>query len=167
MEYTGETAKSKIIDYNSEGRYNQEMDYAVLHSAKVEDRAVKALVKYNKQQIEGKTMTKKLKPVVVRTRNKAIDLASTPQGINERYTEKLVAYNNRYYMLYDTETINTGDKDYEFTITDYTKNTPKDVPFTRNFGYKYLDETIGNSKILNKEVITNSGRLSRTNKTLN
>ena len=62
MEYTGETAKSKIIDYNSEGRYNQEMDYAVLHSAKVEDRAVKALVKYNKQQIEGKTMTKKLKP---------------------------------------------------------------------------------------------------------
>lgn len=167
MEYTGETAKTKIIDYNSEGRYNQKMDYAVLHSAKVEDRAVKALVKYNKQQIEGKAMTKKLKPVVVRTRNKAIDLASAPQGINERYTEKLVSYNNRYYMLYDTENINTGDKDYEFTITDYTKNTPKDVPFTRNFGYKYLDETIGNSKILNKEVITNSGRLSRTNKTLN
>lgn len=167
MEYTGETAKSKIIDYNSEGRYNQEMDYAVLHSAKVEDRAVKALVKYNKQQIEGKAMTKKLKPVVVRTRNKAIDLASAPQGINERYTEKLVSYNNRHYMLYDTENINTGDKDYEFTITDYTKNTPKDVPFTRNFGYKYLDETIGSSKILNKDAITNSGRLSRTNKTLN
>lgn len=167
MEYTGETAKSKIIDYNSEGRYNQEMDYAVLHSAKVEDRAVKALVKYNKQQIEGKAMTKKLKPVVVRTRNKAIDLASAPEGINERYTEKLVSYNNRHYMLYDIENINTGDKDYEFTITDYTKNTPKDVPFTRNFGYKYLDETIGNSKILNKDVITNSGRLSRTNKTLN
>lgn len=167
MEYTGETAKSKIIDYNSEGRYNQEMDYAVLHSAKVEDRAVKALVKYNKQQIEGKAMTKKLKPVVVRTRNKAIDLASTPQGINERYTEKLVSYNNRHYMLYDIENINTGDKDYEFTITDYTKNTPKDVPFTRNFSYKYLDETVGSSKILNKDVITNSGRLSRTNKTLN
>jgi len=167
MEYTGETAKSKIIDYNSEGRYNQEMDYAVLHSAKVEDRAVKALVKYNKQQIEGKAMTKKLKPVVVRTRNKAIDLASVPEGINERYTEKLVSYNNRHYMLYDTENINTGDKDYEFTITDYTKNTPKDVPFTRNFGYKYLDETIGSSKILNKDAITNSGRLSRTNKTLN
>jgi len=167
MEYTGETAKSKIIDYNAEGRYNQEMDYTVLHSAKVEDRAVKALVKYNKQQIEGKAMTKKLKPVVVRTRNKAIDLASAPQGINERYTEKLVSYNNRHYMLYDTENINTGDKDYEFTITDYTKNTPKDVPFTRNFSYKYLDETIGNSKILNKDVITNSSRLSRTNKTLN
>lgn len=167
MEYTGETAKSKIIDYNSEGRYNQEMDYAVLHSAKVEDRAVKALVKYNKQQIEGKIMTKKLKPVVVRTRNKAIDLASAPQGINERYTEKLVSYNNRYYMLYDTENINSGDKDYEFTISDYTKNTPKDVPFTRNFGYKNLDETVGSSKILNKDVITNSGRLSRTNKTLN
>lgn len=167
MEYTGETAKSKIIDYNSEGRYNQEMDYAVLHSAKVEDRAVKALVKYNKQQIEGKAMTKKLKPVVVRTRNKAIDLASVPEGINERYTEKLVSYNNRHYMLYDTENINTGDKDYEFTITDYTKNTAKDVPFTRNFIYKNLDETIGSSKILNKEVITNSGRLSRTNKTLN
>lgn len=167
MEYTGETAKSKIIDYNSEGRYNQEMDYAVLHSAKVEDRAVKALVKYNKQQIEGKAMTKKLKPVVVRTRNKAIDLASAPEGINERYTEKLVSYNNRHYMLYDTENINTSDKDYEFTITDYTKNTPKDVPFTRNFSYKYLDETIGSSKILNKDAITNSGRLSRTNKTLN
>jgi hypothetical protein len=166
MEYTGETAKSKIIDYNSEGRYNQEMDYAVLHSAKVEDRAVKALVKYNKQQIEGKAMTKKLKPVVVRTRNKAIDLASAPEGINERYTEKLVSYNNRHYMLYDTENINTDDKDYEFTITDYTKNTPKDVPFTRNFGYKYLDETIGNSKVLNKDVITDSGRLSKTNKTL-
>ena len=112
-------------------------------------------------------MTKKLKPVVVRTRNKAIDLASAPEGINERYTEKLVSYNNRHYMLYDTENINTGDKDYEFTITDYTKNTAKDVPFTRNFGYKYLDETIGGSKILNKDVITNSGRLSRTNKTLN
>jgi hypothetical protein len=167
MEYTGETAKSKIIDYNSEGRYNQEIDYSVLHSAKVEDRAVKALVKYNKEQIEGKAMTKKLKPVVVRTRNKAIDLASAPEGINERYTEKLVSYNNRHYMLYDTENINTGDKDYEFTITDYTKNTAKDVPFTRNFGYKYLDETIGGSKILNKDVITNSGRLSRTNKTLN
>ena len=167
MEYTGETAKSKIIDYNTEGRYNEQMDYAVLHSAKVEDRAVKALVKYNKQQIEGKEMTKKLKPVVVRTRNKAIDLTSVPQGINERYTEKLVSYNNRHYMLYDTENINTGDKDYEFTITDYTKNTPKDVPFSRNFGYKYLDETIGSSKILNKDAVTNSGRLSRTNKTLN
>jgi len=167
MEYTGETAKSKIIDYNTEGRYNEQMDYAVLHSAKVEDRAVKALVKYNKQQIEGKEMTKKLKPVVVRTRNKAIDLTSVPQGINERYTEKLVSYNNRHYMLYNTENINTGDKDYEFTITDYTKNTPKDVPFSRNFGYKYLDETIGSSKILNKDAVTNSGRLSRTNKTLN
>lgn len=166
MEYTGETAKSKIIDYNSEGRYSQEMDYAVLHSAKVEDRAVKALVKYNKQQIEGKTMTKKLKPVVVRTRNKAIDLVSTPKGVNDRYTEKLVSYNNRYYMLYDTENINS-DRDYEFTPIDYTKNTPKDVPFTRNFGYKQLDETIGSSKILNKEAITNSGRLSRTDKTLN
>ena len=167
MEYKGETAKSKIIDYNSEGRYNQQMDYAVLHSAKVEDRAVKALVKYNKQQIEVKAMTKKLKPVVVRTRNKAIDLVSAPEGINERYTEKLVSYNNRHYMLYDTENINTGDKDYEFTISDYTKNTIKDVPFSRNFTYKYLDETVGSSKILNKDVITNSGRLSRTNKTLN
>ena len=166
MEYTGETAKSKIIDYNSEGRYNQEMNYAVLHSAKVEDRAVKALVKYNREQIEGKAMVKKLKPVVVRTRNKAIDLSSAPDGINERYTEKLVSYNNRHYMLYDTENINSGDKDYEFIITDYTKNKEKDVPFTRSFGYKNLDETIGSSKILNKNAITNSGRLSRTNKTL-
>lgn len=167
MEYTGETAKSKIIDYNSEGRYNQQIDYAVLHSAKVEDRAVKALVKYNKEQIEGKAMTKKLQPVVVRTRNKAIDLVAAPAGMNERYTEKLVSYNNRYYMLYDTENINSGDKDYEFTLTDYTKNTSKDVPFTRTLNYKNLDETIGSSKILNKDVITNSGRLSRTNKTLN
>jgi hypothetical protein len=166
MEYTGETAKSKIIDYNSEGRYNQQIDYAVLHSAKVEDRAVKALVKYNKEQIEGKAMTKKLRPVVVRTRNKAIDLTSAPAGMNERYTEKLVSYNNRYYMLYDTENINSGDKDYEFTLTDYTKNTAKDVPFTRTLNYKNLDETIGSSKILNKDVITNSGRLSRTNKML-
>ena len=69
-------------------------------------------------------------------------------------------------MLYDTENINS-DRDYEFTPIDYTKNTPKDVPFTRNFGYKQLDETIGSSKILNKEAITNSGRLSRTDKTLN
>jgi hypothetical protein len=167
MEYTGETAKSKIIDYNSEGRYNQQIDYAVLHSAKVEDRAVKALVKYNKEQIEGKAMTKKLRPVVVRTRNKAIDLTSAPAGMNERYTEKLVSYNNRHYMLYDTENINSGDKDYEFTLTDYTKNTTKDVPFTRSLNYQNLDETIGSSKILNKDVITNSGRLSRTNKTLN
>ena len=167
MEYTGETAKSKIIDYNSEGRYNQQIDYAVLHSAKVEDRAVKALVKYNKEQIEGKAMTKKLKPVVVRTRNKAIDLASAPTGMNERYTEKLVSYNNRHYMLYDTENINSGDKDYEFTLTDYTKNTAKDVPFTRTLNYQNLDETIGSSKVLNKDVITNSDRLSRTNKTLN
>ena len=166
MEYTGETAKSKVINYNSEGRYNSQMDYAVLHSAKVEDRAVKALVKYNKEQIEGKAMTKKLKPVVVRTRNKAIDLTSAPTGMNDRYTEKLVSYNNRHYMLYDTENINSGDKDYEFTLTDYTKNTAKDVPFTRNFNYKYLDETISNSKILNKDAITNSGRLSRIDKTL-
>lgn len=167
MEYTGETTKSKIIDYDSEGRYNQDIDYSVLHSAKVEDRAVKALVKYNKEQIEGKSMTKKLKPVVVRTRNKAIDLASVPEGINERYTEKLVSYNNRHYMLYDTENINSGDKDYEFILTDYTKNTAKDVPFTSSFNYKILDETIGSSKILNKDVITNSDRLSRTNKILN
>jgi hypothetical protein len=165
MEYKGETAKSKVIDYNSEGRYNQEMDYAVLHSAKVEDRAVRALVKYNKEQIEGKAMTKKLKPVVVRTRNKAIDLSSVPEGINERYTAKLVSYNNRHYMLYDTENINTGDKDYEFTPTEYTKNTAKVVPFTRPIDYKYLDETIGKSRVLNKDVITNSNRLSRTNKT--
>lgn len=167
MEYTGETAKSKIIDYNSEPRYNQEIDYSVLHSAKVEDRAVKALVKYNKEQIEGKAMTKKLKPVVVRTRNKAIDLVSVPEGVNERYTEKLVSYNNRHYMLYDTENINADDKDYEFIPTDYTKNTSKNVPFTSSLKYKLLDETIGGSKILNKDVITNSGRLSRTNKTLN
>lgn len=165
MEYTEDTAKSKIIDYNSEGRYNQDIDYAVLHSAKVEDRAVKALVKYNKEQIEGKAMIKKLNPVVVRTRKKDVDLSSSPEGINQRYTEKLIAYNNRYYMLYDTENINSGE-DYEFTPTDYTKNTAKEVPFTRNFGYNVLDETIGSSKILNKDVITNSGRLSRTNKTL-
>ena len=57
MEYTPATAKSKIIDYNAEGRYNQEIDYNVLHSAKVEDRAVKALVKYNKQQNFGYTGT--------------------------------------------------------------------------------------------------------------
>jgi len=88
-----------------------------------------------------------------------------PDGINERYTEKLVSYNNRHYMLYDTENINSGDKDYEFIITDYTKNKVKDVPFTRSFGYKNLDETIGSSKILNKNAITNSDRLSRTNKT--
>tara|TARA_B110000977_G_scaffold73671_1_gene99691 strand:- start:5547 stop:6047 length:501 start_codon:yes stop_codon:yes gene_type:complete len=166
MEYTGETSKSKIIDYNSEGRYNQEMDYRVLHSAKIEDRAVKALVKYNKQQIHGKEMTKKLKPVVVRTRNKAIDLSAVPEGINQRYEEKLVSYNNRHYMLYDTENINSEDGDYEFIIQDYTKNTAKQVPFTEAFTYKNLDETIGVSKILNKDVITNSGRLSRTNKTL-
>tara|TARA_B100000768_G_scaffold181825_1_gene206711 strand:+ start:2543 stop:3043 length:501 start_codon:yes stop_codon:yes gene_type:complete len=166
MEYTGETAKSKVIDYNSEGRYNQKLDYAVLHSAKVEDRAVKALVKYNKQQIEGKEMTKKLRPVVVRTKNKAIDLTSTPSGINERYTEKLVAYNNRHYMLYDTENINDGDGDDDFILQDYTKNSVKEVPFKKGYSYNYLDETIGNSKVLNKEVITNSGRLSRTNKTL-
>ena len=166
MEYTGETAKSKVIDYNSEGRYNPQMDYAVLHSAKVEDRAVKALVKYNKQQIEGKEMVKKLRPVVVRTRNKAIDLASTPKGVNDRYTEKLVAYNNRYYMLYDTENINSEDADYEFTPVDYTKNKPNISPFANEIKYNNLDETIGKSKVLNKEVITNSGRLSRTNKTL-
>lgn len=167
MEYTGETAKSKIIDYNSEGRYNQSMDYEVLHSAKVEDRAVKALVKYNKQQIEGKAMIKKLNPVVVRTRTKALDLASTPMGINDRYTEKLISYNIRHYMLYDTENINSEDADNEFVLTDYTKNTSKEVPFTRQFVYKTLDETIGRSKILNKDVITNSGRISRTNKTFN
>ena len=166
MEYTGETAKSKVIDYNSEGRYNSQMDYAVLHSAKVEDRAVKALVKYNKQQIEGKEMVKKLRPVVVRTRNKAIDLASTQKGINDRYTEKLIAYNNRYYMLYDSENINSEDADYEFKSLDYTKNKPIISPFAKETNYKYLDETIGKSKVLNKEVITNSGRLSRTNKTL-
>ena len=166
MEYTGETAKSKVIDYNSEGRYNQKIDYGVLHSAKVEDRAVKALVKYNKQQIEGKEMTKKLRPVVVRTRNKAIDIISTPNGINDRYTEKLVAYNNRYYMLYDTEHINdVGDDADNFMIQSYTKNTAKEVPFKKGFSYNYLDETIGNSKVLNKNVITESGR-RLTNKTL-
>ena len=167
MEYTGETAKSKVIDYNTEGRYNQTMDYEVLHSAKVEDRAVKALVKYNKEQIAGKKMVKKLNPVVVRTRNNAINLTSVPGGINQRYTEKLVAYNNRYYMLYDTEIINSGDIEDEFMLTDYTKNTPKKVPFVETFQYKYLDETIGSSKILNKDVITNSGRLNRIDKTLN
>jgi len=167
MDYTGETVRSKIIDYNAEGRYNQDIDYEVLHSSKVEDRAVKALVKYNKEQIKGKAMVKKLNPVVVRTRNKAIDLVSVPNGINQRYTEKLVSYNNRHYMLYDTENINSGDADYDFLPTDYTKNTPKVVPFTRSFVYNYLDETIGNSKILNKDVMTNSGRLSRTNKVLN
>tara|TARA_B110001450_G_scaffold254272_1_gene279301 strand:+ start:5776 stop:6270 length:495 start_codon:yes stop_codon:yes gene_type:complete len=164
MEYTPATAKSKIIDYNAEGRYNQEIDYNVLHSAKVEDRAVKALVKYNKQQIEGKEMTKKLRPVVVRTKNKAIDLSSFPEGIKDRYTEKLVAYNNRYYILYDTEVVNSDDN--KFIIQDYTKKTVKEVPFTTSFKYKYLDETIGSSKILNKDAITNSGRSNRTDKTL-
>lgn len=165
MEYTGETAKSKIIDYNSEGRYNQKMDYDVLHSAKVEDRAVNALVKYNKQQIDGKAMTKKLKPVVARTRNKSIDLVSTNKSINERYTEKLVYYNTRHYMLYDTENIDSVSDD--FILTDYTKNTSKDVPFTRPVTYKVLDETIGRSKVLNKDVITDSRRLNVTNKALN
>ena len=83
MEYKGETAKSKVIDYNSEGRYNQEIDYSVLHSAKVEDRAVKALVKYNKQQIESKEMTKKLRPVVVRTRKEV----RRPDGSYIRFEE--------------------------------------------------------------------------------
>jgi len=167
MEYTGETSKSKVIDYNTEGRYNQTMDYEVLHSAKVEDRAVKALVKYNKEQIAGKEMAKKLNPVVARTRNNAINLTSVPGGINQRYTEKLVAYNNRYYMLYDTEIINSGGMGEEFIPIDYTKNTPKNVPFVKNYQYKHLDETIGNSKILNKDVITNSGRLNRIDKTFN
>jgi len=164
MGYTGEAAKSKVIDYNAEGRYNQSMDYNVLHSARVEDRAVKALVKYNKQQIEGKEMTKKLRPVVVRTRNKNIDLASTPGGINQRYTEKLVSYNNRHYMLYDDEVINSEDD--KFSADGYTNKTAKKIPFKTLFNYKRLDESIGSSKILNKAVVSDSGRYNRTNKTL-
>lgn len=166
MEYTGETAKSKIIDYNSEGRYNQTMDYSVLHSAKVEDRAVKALVKYNKQQIKAKEMTKKLQPVVVRTRNKAIDFNSVSSGVNERYREKLVSYNNRHYILYDTENINAESGDYDFINEDYTSKRQKEVPFKNDYKYNYLDETIGNSKVLNKDIITDSSRFNRTNKTL-
>ena len=69
-------------------------------------------------------------------------------------------------MLYDTENINDGDGDDDFILQDYTKNSVKEVPFKKGYSYNYLDETIGNSKVLNKEVITNSGRLSRTNKTL-
>jgi hypothetical protein len=166
MEYTGETAKSKIIDYNSEGRYSQTMDYNVLHSAKVEDRAVKALVKYNKQQIQEKEMTKKLQPVVVRTRNKAIDFNSVSSGVNDRYREKLVSYNNRHYMLYDTENINAEKGDYDFINEDYASNKRREVPFNKNYKYNYLDETIGSSKVLNKSAITDSNRFNRTNKTL-
>ena len=66
-------------------------------------------------------------------------------------------------MLYDDEVINSEDD--KFSADGYTNKTAKKIPFTTLFNYKQLDESIGNSKILNKDVISDSGRHNRTNKT--
>lgn len=151
MQYSTETSKSKGLDFNNQGRYGDIMDYDHLHSAKVEDRAVKALVKYNKQVIKDKEINKKLLPVVARTRTKNIDMKLTDSSTLGRYQEKLVSYNNRYYMLYDDEHINE-DEDNTFVVFNYTNQTQRMSPFSERITYGNLDESIGVSKNISQKV---------------
>ena len=165
MDYTATTAKTKVINYNTEGRYKDNIDYNILNSAKVEDREVKSLVKYNKQSIGSRGFNKKLNPVVVRTRDKSINVNSDTTGVNDRYADKLVDYNIRHYMLYDTEHIH-AEKDDNFIVKDYTNNGFKEAPFQAPFSFNFLDETIGTSNVIDKAALINSRQLRPGDKTL-
>jgi hypothetical protein len=165
MDYTAATAKTKVINYNTEGRYRDNIDYNILNSAKIEDREIKSLVKYNKQSIGSKGFNKKLNPVVVRTKDKSINVNSDSTGVNNRYADKLVDYNIRHYMLYDTEHIHP-EKDDKFIIQDYTNNGYKETPFEAPFGFNFSEETIGTSNVINKAVLINARKFKPGDKTL-
>lgn len=165
MEHTAASAKTKVINYNVDGRYKNETGYNGIIYPKVEDREIKSLVKYNKQKLSSTGFNKKLNPVVVRTRDKSINVNSDSTGVNERYADKLVDYNIRHYMLYDTEHIHP-DKEDKFIIQDYSNKEFKETPFENVFKYNSLDETIGTSNVLNKSAIISSRKLGPSDKTL-
>jgi hypothetical protein len=180
MQYIEKTGKTKTMNYNADGKFGDSLDYNNLNSAKIEDRAVKALVKYNKITTQDDDIVKKLYPTVVQTRSKAVNIQPDVTDVMGRFAERANDINNRYYMLYDgiggadqsikvndrhymlyaDENINSGDE-YKFIPSTYYPRQ-RTRPYSSLFGYKPLVDTIGRSKVLNKQINNLNSRLTRS-----
>lgn len=184
MQYIEKTGKTKLMNYDADGKFGDSLDYNNLNSAKIEDRAVKALVKYNKITTQDDDIVKKLQPTVVQTRSKAINIQPDVTDVMGRFADKAIDVNNRYYMLYEDiggagqpikvndrhymlyadENIN-ADNDYKFISSTYYP-LQRTRPYSSLFSYKPLIETIGRSKVLNRQINNLNSRITRNDLTV-